>query len=102
MNIAFFEPLNRSWERMKHILWQPFDLTKWLVLGFSAWLAGLMDGAGGGGWKWMADENDFPGRCNLPDSGEAFRNAGEAFIWLPIIFVVIMAVAAILLLILWL
>ena len=102
MNIAFFEPLNRSWERMKHILLQPFDLAKWLVLGFSAWLAGLMDGAGGGGWKWMADENDFPGRCNLNGSGEAFRNAGEAFIWLPIIFVVIMAVAAILLLILWL
>ena len=102
MNIAFFEPLNRSWERMKHILWQPFDLAKWLVLGFSAWLAGLMDGAGGGGWKWMADDNDFPGRCNLHDTGEAFRNAGEALIWLPIIFVVIMAVAAILLLILWL
>ncbi|MBD3853543.1 MAG: hypothetical protein IFJ96_02070, partial [Acidobacteria bacterium] len=102
MNIAFFEPLNRSWERMKHILLQPFDLAKWLVLGFSAWLAGLMDGAGGGGWKWMADENDFPGRCNLNGSGEAFRNAGEAFIWIPIIFVVVMAVAAILLLILWL
>jgi len=48
MNIAFFEPLNRAWERMKHILFQPFDLAKWLVLGFSAWLAGLADGAGGG------------------------------------------------------
>jgi len=102
MNIAFFEPLNRAWERMKHILWQPFDLGKWLVLGFSAWLAGLADGAGGGGWKWMADDNDFPGRCNLDGAGEAFRNAGEALIWLPIVFVLIMAVAAILLLILWL
>ena len=101
MNIAFFEPLNRAWERMKRILWQPFNLAKWLVLGFSAWLAGLADGAGGGGWKWMADDNDFPGRCNLDGSGEVFRNAGEALIWLPIIAVAIMAVAAILLLILW-
>ncbi len=102
MNIAFFEPLNRAWERMKHILWQPFDLAKWLVLGFSAWLAGLADGAGGGGWKWMADDNDFPGRYDLHSNGEAFRHAGEALIWLPIIAVVVMAVAAILLLIVWL
>jgi hypothetical protein len=101
MNIAFFEPLNRAWERMKRILWQPFDFKKWLVLGFSAWLAGLADGAGGGGWKWMADDNDFPGSRNLHGSGEVFRNAGEALIWLPIIAVAIMAVAAILLLILW-
>jgi hypothetical protein len=102
MNIAFFEPLNSAWERMKHILWQPFNLAKWLVLGFSAWLAGLADGAGGGGWKWMADENDFPGRYDLHTNGDAFRNAGEALFLLPIIFVVILAVAAILLLILWL
>lgn len=102
MNIAFFEPLNRAWERMKRILWQPFDLAKWLVLGFSAWLAGLADSAGGGGWKWMADNNDFPGRDDLHSNGEAFRNAGEALILVPIIVVVIMAVAAILLLIVWL
>ena len=102
MNIAFFEPLNRAWERMKHILWQPFDLAKWLVLGFSAWLAGLADGAGGGGWKYVFDENDFPGRHNFDTGGDAFRDAGEALIWLPVIFVVIMAIAAILLLVLWL
>jgi hypothetical protein len=101
MNIAFFEPLNRSWERMKHILWQPFDLAKWLVLGFSAWLAGLADGAGGGGWKWMANDNDFPGRCNLGGTGELFQSTREALIVLPIIVAVLMAVAAILLLVLW-
>jgi len=101
MNIAFFEPLNRAWERMKHILFRPFDLVKWLVLGFSAWLAGLADGAAGGGWKWMADDNDFPGRCNLDGAGEIFRNTREALIILPIIVAVLMAVAAILLLVLW-
>jgi len=102
MNIAFFEPLNRAWARMKHILWQPFDLAKWLVLGFSAWLAGLADGAGGGGWKYVLDDEDFSRRYHLDTGGDALRGAGEALIWLPIIFVVIMAIAAILLLILWL
>jgi hypothetical protein len=32
---------------MKKILFQPFELKKWLVIGFAAWLANL--GAGGGG-----------------------------------------------------
>jgi hypothetical protein len=102
MNIAFFEPLTRAWARMKHILWQPFDLAKWLVLGFSAWLAGLADGAGGGGWKYVFDEDDFPGSRSIHSGGDAFRDAGEALIWLPVIFVVIMAIAAILLIVLWL
>jgi hypothetical protein len=102
MRIAYFEPLIRAWERMKHILWRPFDLAKWLVLGFSCWLAGLADGAGGGGWKWIADENDFPARHNFYSGRGSYEEIGEALIWLPLIFIIIMAVAAILLLILWL
>ena len=101
MHIAYFEPLSRAWERMKNILWRPFDLATWLVLGFSAWLASLADGAGGGGWKWIVDEEDFPGCYNLRSADDGFREVGEALIWLPLIFVIVMAVAAILLLILW-
>lgn len=101
MNIAYFDPLMRAWERMKNILMRPFDLAKWLVLGFSVWLAALVDGAGGGEWKWIWDNDDFPGRVNLHDGGDLFRNAGEALIWVPLIFVLIMAVAAILLVLLW-
>jgi hypothetical protein len=86
---------------MKHILWRPFDLTKWLVLGFSCWLAGLADGAGGGGWKWIVDENDFPARHTAYSGRGSFEEIGEALIWLPLVFIIIMAVAAILLLILW-
>jgi hypothetical protein len=87
---------------MKHILWRPFDLAKWLVLGFSCWLAGLADSAGGGGWKWIADENDFPGRHNIYSGRGSYEEIGEALIWLPLIFIIIMAVAAIFLLVLWL
>jgi hypothetical protein len=87
---------------MKHILWRPFDLAKWLVLGFSCWLAGLADSASGGGWKWIVDENDFPGRHNIYGDTGSFEELGGALIWLPLIFIVIMAVAAILVLVLWL
>lgn len=101
MQIAYFEPLNLAWERMKHILWRPFDLAKWLVLGFSVWLAGLVDGVGGGGWKWILDENDFPHKSIVGSHGPSWRGASEALLWLPLVFVLIMALAAILVVILW-
>jgi hypothetical protein len=72
---------------MKHILWRPFDLAKWLVLGFSCWLAGLADSASGGGWKWIVDENDFPGRHNIYGDTGSFEELGGALIWLPLIFI---------------
>jgi len=78
MRVSYFEPLSRAWERMKHILWRPFDLAKWLVLGFSCWLAGIYGGHG------------------------SYEELGGALIWLPLIFIVIMAIAAILVLVLWL
>ena len=45
--IEIFKPFGDAFELMKKILFQPFDLKKWLVVGFAAWLANL--GAGGGG-----------------------------------------------------
>jgi hypothetical protein len=44
--IEIFKPFGEAFELMKKILFQPFDLKKWLVIGFTAWLASL--GAGGG------------------------------------------------------
>jgi hypothetical protein len=45
--IEIFKPFGDAFEVMKKILFQPFDLKKWFVIGFAAWLASL--GAGGGG-----------------------------------------------------
>jgi hypothetical protein len=44
-----FKPFGEAFEFMKKILFQPFDLKKWLVIGFAAWLANLGGGGGGGG-----------------------------------------------------
>src|SRR5216110_2386154 len=44
--IEIFRPFGEAFELMKKILFQPFDLKKWLVIGFAAWLANL--GSGGG------------------------------------------------------
>jgi len=52
MDIRYVDPLRRAWARMKGILFSPFDLGKWLVIGFSAWLARLAGGGGGGGFRF--------------------------------------------------
>ena len=54
--IEIFQPFGEAFELMKKILFQPFNLSKWLVIGFAAWLANL--GAGGGG----------AGNLNYPDN----------------------------------
>ncbi|MEJ2581945.1 MAG: hypothetical protein P8127_10000 [Acidobacteriota bacterium] len=80
MRIAYFEPLTRAWERMKLI---------------------LADGAGGGGWKWVVDEEDFPGRLGSCNGWMSHEEIGNTLVWLPLAFILIMAIAAILVLVLW-
>ena len=53
--IEIFKPFGESFELMKKILFQPFDLKKWLVIGFAAWLANL--GGGGGGANFNYPDN---------------------------------------------
>jgi hypothetical protein len=77
MKIAFIDPLSRGIKRMAQALFKPFDIGKWLVVGFTAFLAGLTDcnhrghtsGGNGNGdhdldditrlpslaWEWLTD-----------------------------------------------
>jgi hypothetical protein len=47
MSITYLEPFGRAWERMKLALFRPFDLHKWFVVGFNAFLAGLAESRNG-------------------------------------------------------
>jgi hypothetical protein len=40
-NISVTDPIGLAMERVKHILFRPFDLGKWFAIGFCAWLARL-------------------------------------------------------------
>jgi len=81
MNIQFFDPLSRGWKRMTTALFKPFDIGKWFVVGFTAFLAGLLDGDGGGngvtniGKKGSFDDLvDFPYKARewILDNPELF------------------------------
>lgn len=47
--VSVVEPLTPAIERVKTVLFRPFDLGKWFVIGFCAWLAQLGRQEGGGG-----------------------------------------------------
>ncbi len=54
--IEIFRPFGEAFELMKKILFQPFDLKKWLVISFAAWLANLCGGAGGFNYRYNRRE----------------------------------------------
>ena len=54
--IEIFKPFGEAFELMKKILFQPFELKKWFVIGFSAWLASL--GSGGGNFNYHSDRGE--------------------------------------------
>ncbi len=55
-NIEIFKPFRKAFELMKKILFQPFDLKKWFIIGFAAWLANL--GRGGGSFNYQFNRRE--------------------------------------------
>jgi hypothetical protein len=70
--INFTRAFESAWERMMIILFRPFDLGKWFVIGFSAFLAGLLEGGNG-----INGSFNFNG-LNTPDYTPGNVNAGPS------------------------
>jgi hypothetical protein len=92
MTILFMEPLSRAWNRMKIALFRPFDIHKWFVVGFNAFLAGLMDATSGSGGGRAGKSGNF---------GEFIHFPGTAWAWLmghpgwaiAIVFAIVVGIA---------
>ncbi len=101
MHIAYFEPFARAWERMKLALFRPFDLHKWFVVGFNAFLAGLADGHnGGGGGRGGRSKMSFGEFLDLPNQGWRWLNTHPGW-FIAIIFIAAVVIVVVILL-LWL
>lgn len=98
--IGYLEPLGAAWRRAREILFRPVDPRTWLVLGFAAWLAGLMEGTGGGGGRLGIDKGG-----GLRHGVESVHQAWQRLLehpWLAAIIVAgVITVAVVLLLLLW-
>jgi len=80
--VSVVEPLTPAIERVKTILFRPFDLGKWFVIGFCAWLAelGKPKGGGNGGGGGGGDggpQFSFRGRPDLEEVVERAKDGIE-------------------------
>lgn len=70
MGVSYSGPLSLGWARMKKALFQPFDISKWFRVGFTAWLAGLTDcngGGSGGNNSSFGKKNNWDDFFNFPE-----------------------------------
>lgn len=103
--ISVTDPVSPALERVKIMLFQPFDLGKWFVIGFCAWLAYLGEGGGGGGFNSGINNNFDHGR-GYNSATESFRHAyhqARIYVLDNLTWIVPVAAAAVILLLaLWL
>lgn len=111
--ISVTEPVSPALERVKTMLFKPFDLGKWFTVGFCAWLAFLGEGGGGGGGGTNFT-NSFDNKMNVNNAGSAgdslrhgYHQARDYVVdnleWIiPLAAVAMILLMALWLLILWL
>jgi hypothetical protein len=82
--ISITAPIGQAWERMVRILFQPFDIKKWALLGFCAFLATLGSGGGNSGNGGSRNSNS-----SMPDF------EGEILPWIQehIVLIVVIGLA---------
>ena len=101
--ISVAEPVSPALERVKTMLFKPFDLGKWFIIGFCAWLAYL--GESGGGLNINNSFNTSGGNSR-GSAGDSLRHGyhqARDFVMDNLGWIIpVAAVAMILLLALWL
>jgi hypothetical protein len=103
--VSVTAPVGLAIEHVKRMLFRPFDLGKWFVVGFCAWLALLTEGGGGGRMNF-----NFPlgeRRGGQVDPAAEFAKAKEYVLanlnWIvPVAIVVLVLALAVGVLLLWL
>jgi hypothetical protein len=101
MQISFVEPLSRAWERMRRMLFAPFELARWLVLGFSAWLAGLATGGWGGNLAGNASDRLDKGNVLSSELRDLVDTIANHPIWTSLALVAVVIAVAVLIALLW-
>ena len=56
--VSVIDPLSKAIDWSRDVLFRPFDIEKWIVLGFCAFLA-MLGEHGGGSFNWHDGDGDF-------------------------------------------
>ena len=105
--VSVIDPISPAIDRVKVLLFRPFNLSKWLVIGFCAWLAYLGSGGGGGSGSPNFNFNPPSGQSEQHHLNQEFSNAKEFILdnlfWIvPVTVFVVLLIIVISLLITWL
>jgi hypothetical protein len=100
MDIAYFEPFNRAWGRMKTALFKPFDLRKWFIIGFSAFLAKLAEGGRGPNSSGWSEDSSFREFLDFPNKASEWLVSNPGW-FVGIVFIGLFVITLIIVLI-WL
>lgn len=98
MNVSFVEPLRTAWQRMVRVLFRPFSLSKWFVLGFAAFLSEGLRHSGGGRSGFRRHGG------GIPDFSGALQRIAEFLrhpVWGAVLLVVLSFACVAILLLLW-
>ena len=98
-NVSVIDPVSPAIERARVMLFKPFDMRKWFVIGFCAWLAYLGSGGGNGGGGGRGG--------GPPDVHEGFGQAKEFVVenlaWIiPVALTVVVLIIVLWLVFTWL
>src|SRR5690348_843830 len=102
-HISVTDPINPAIQRVKQLLFRPFDLGKWFTIGFCAWLAYL----GEQGGSFGNYNSGSGGHTNGDDIRRQLAHGRQVFVenlyWIvPVVVVVILVVIALWAVMLWL
>ena len=100
-HISVMDPVGPAIEHVKAVLFRPFDLERWLAIGFSAWLAQLGSGRGSNGGAEAKKHYQFDSLRDAYHQGHEYvvTNAG----WLlPAVFIGSALVVGIWIMLTWL
>ncbi len=78
MNISAIEPISQAWNHMVRILFKPFEIKKWFVLGFCAFLAQCNEGGGGNYGNYYSYSGNNGPNVSIPggfDEGKVWIDA---------------------------
>ena len=87
MNISAIDPITSAWNHMVRILFKPFEIKKWFVLGFCAFLAECGEG-GGSGASRLPNSNS----TTSFDEGKAWVEANFSLVLTILISGIILAI----------